>query len=310
MGCQPEAVVANKTPIEWADYSSNPLRYRDRETGKTVWACVKKSGGCTNCYSEALALRWKKGLPFARPNIAQVEPFLDRWEMRELLRAPELSGQRVFVGDMTDLFGSWVADDLLDQLFTLFALRADVTFMLLTKRPKRMAAYLSDPIRLQAAALAVTGASVLTWTWPLPNVWLGTSTEDQRTADERIPHLLATPAAVRFLSCEPLLGPVTLGQWYAEDGVYLNWLTGEYPDGDRAKKVASGLGWVIAGGESGPRHRPMDLDWARSLRDQCAEAGVSFFFKQVGGRTPKAGGRLLDGREWSQFPAVNGVSHE
>jgi protein gp37 len=115
---------------------------------------------------------------------------------------------------------------------------------------------------------------------PLSNVWLGTSVEDQRWADIRIPQLLLTPAAVRFLSCEPLLGPVDL--WaYLELG---------------------GIDWVIVGGESGHGARPMNPAWARSLRDQCRDAGVAFFFKQWGGRTPKSGGRVLDGRTWDQMP--------
>lgn len=143
--------------------------------------------------------------------------------------------------------------------------------------------------------------------WPLPNVWLGISAEDQPAADERIPLLLQCPAAVRFVSCEPLLGPISLGML----GTRENW-----------RPVYDGIRWVIAGGESGPKARPMHPDWVRSLRDQCQEAGVPFFFKQWGEWLPhvdtvreelptkdqftrvgkKAAGRLIDGREWNECP--------
>jgi protein gp37 len=320
--------MPNLTPIEWADYSSNPVKYRDRETGKVVWGCVKKSAGCANCYAEALALRWHKGLAFSRPNIDKVAPFLDEKELAALARDPRLAGTRVFVGDMTDLFGSWIPDDLLDRLFAAFAWRQDVTFLLLTKRPARMAAWFAERFqyvrqdggigwhgredRVFEAMLEAEYADPNRdgdWTaegdyrwpgWPLPNVWLGTSTEDQRAADERIPHLLATPAAVRWLSMEPLLGPVDLSPWLCSDGLMClkaPWLLTHVCPANR-------LDWIVAGGESGARHRPLDLAWARSLRDQCAAAGVPYFFKQVGGRTPKAGGRELDGRVWSELPKI------
>jgi protein gp37 len=132
--------------------------------------------------------------------------------------------------------------------------------------------------------------------WPLPNVWLGTSVENQRWADIRIPKLHETPAAVRFLSCEPqpLLGPIDLTtaldrmDYVGDDG--------------RSAIYRDAIGWVIVGGESGHHARPMDPAWVRSIRDQCAGSGVPFFFKQWGGRTPKAGGRELDGRTWDELP--------
>ena len=140
------------------------------------------------------------------------------------------------------------------------------TYQILTKRPERMRPVVS---RLRHE---------LPWQgWPLPNVWCGISCEDHDTADERIPILLDTPAAVRFISAEPLLGPIELAPF-------------------------GGLDWVIVGGESGAGARPMDLEWVRSLRDRCTAAGVPFFFKQWGGRTPKAGGRELDGRTWDEMP--------
>jgi len=130
--------------------------------------------------------------------------------------------------------------------------------------------------------------------WPRPNIWLGTSVEDQRSADERIPLLLDTPSTVRFLSCEPLLAPIDLCKASGAPSTH--------PHGPSCAAWLERLHWVIVGGESGPRYRSMDLEWARSLRDQCQAAGVPFFFKQVGGRTPKAGGRDLDGRTWDEMP--------
>lgn len=218
-------------------------------------------------------------------------------------------------------------------------------FLVLTKRPERMRVWSArrdergwHPAMAQAALLAMTGryntpALDLT-VWPLPNVWLGTSVEDQATANARIPHLLATPSAVRFISAEPLLGALDLTRIVlelstaperAKPDLTINALTGWHGGaGDPAR-----LDWVIVGGESGPGARPMHPDWARSIRDQCEAAGVAFFFKQWGEwgsakgqpghlaighvfddgyqmiRLGKArAGRLLDGREWNQMPGV------
>jgi len=145
-------------------------------------------------------------------------------------------------------------------------------------------------------------------TWPLPNVWLGVSVEDQRRADERIPHLLSTPAAVRFLSIEPLLGPVNLTRIELGGGRRPTWnalsgARGFYGENTvRIDHGDPGLDWVIVGGESGPGARPMHPDWARSVRDQCVAAGVPFFFKQWGGVRKKETGRVLDGRTWEEMP--------
>jgi protein gp37 len=160
------------------------------------------------------------------------------------------------------------------------------------------------------------------WGWPLPNVWLGVSVEDQTRAEERIPDLLATPAAKRFLSCEPLLGPMHLRciRFPASNRAFLDATNGrtDYP-GPHAHPDLAKVDWVICGGESGPNARPMNPGWARLLRDQCQDAGVPFFFKQWGewqagdNDTPhglqyyrvgkKAAGAMLDGREWREFPA-------
>lgn len=322
--------MSQSTAISWTDVSSNPIKYRDRESGRTVWACVKKSAGCTNCYSEALALRWNKGQAFSRPNIDKVTPFLDEKEMKRLATDPKLRGKRVFLGDMTDIFGSWVPDDFLDRLFALFAWRQDVTWQLLTKRPERMAGWFREAFQfrrmdggigyhgrqervfeaMQDAEYADPSKDsdwnadgTYKWPgWPLPNVWLGTSVENQDAADERIPHLLRTPAAMRYLSCEPLLGPV-LFEHPQPEGVVVNSLRGEYLDGDRWKRVSDGISWCIVGGESGQRHRTMELSWARSLIEQCADAGVSVFVKQDSGLHPGRQGRIPDELWIHQFPA-------
>ena len=173
---------------------------------------------------------------------------------------------------MSDLFHKGVHEQFLEAVFDVMARASQHRFQILTKRPGRMASMVR---RVRPD--------------PLPNVWLGTSVGDQRWADIRIPKLLQTPAAVRFLSCEPLLAPVDLSPWMSR-------LAGE-------KDPA--LHWMIVGGESGARARPMHPVWARSLRDQCLRAGVPFFFKQWGGRTPKAGGRELDGRTWDEMPQAS-----
>lgn len=275
--------MSKPTGIQWTDRSSNPVRYRTAD-GRDVWACEKVSAGCRGCYAEALALRFDKGKAFNAGNMAGLTPYLSPSEVNALLSAKKTPpGSRVFVCDMTDAFGAWVPFDLLDRLFAVFALRPDVVFQLLTKRPGRMAEWAArgmpgriiDRVILDhpARALFSTADDWRAWgerNWPLPNVWLGTSVEDQKAADERIPELLNVPAAVRFLSCEPLLGPVNLRRFLP------NLHTG-FPRGPR-------VGWVIVGGESGPTARPFALEWGRDLRDQCEAAGVPFFFKQMGDR--------------------------
>jgi protein gp37 len=338
--------MSNETAIGWTatqnpdgtispGFSSNPIKYRDRETGKAVWACVKKSSGCSSCYAEALALRWNKGRAFTRPNLALVEPFLDEKEMKRLATDPKLFGKRVFVGDMTDIFGSWVPNDFLDRLFAVFALRQDVTFQCLTKRPARMAAYLGsdDDVerRVGQAAFPIANDAGMDWDyrwrkwhdgreadrWPLPNVWLGTSVENQAAADERIPHLLRTPAAVRFLSCEPLLASVDLqrvrlgklpGQ-IGEFDQFIDAVRGRHCDGMGFERdLKRGLDWVITGGESGPKHRTMDLDWARQIIEQCQRYGVATYVKQDSGLYPGRQGRIPDALWLHQFPEAHVVA--
>lgn len=254
------------TTIEWTDFSSNPLKYRDA-AGHIVWACVHASPGCIHCYSEQLAKRYGRGGRFDVPTTSTLTPFLDEKELHAMLTCQAASGKRCFPFDMTDLFGEWVPDELLHLVFTdVLERRRDVTWQLLTKRIDRAREY-------------------LTWRWTdriVPrHIWIGTSVEDQLRADQRIPELLRTPAAARFISAEPLLGPVDLlasEQWIGpceECGS-----TRGTPD-----CVCDGwpsLDWVIVGGESGPSARPMDLAWARSIVQQCQAASVPVFYKQGG----------------------------
>jgi protein gp37 len=292
-------LMSENSAIEWTDATWGPLL-----------GCSKVSEGCRNCY--AINEAWKKqhhphpavraayaGLVEKRSDgslnwTGKVNFIPERLEIPLRWKTP----RRIFVNSMSDLFHGTVSDEAIDHIWAIMAATPRHTYQILTKRPERMAEYLSDPIRIQCSVLdRITPADrsgSLEWRWPLPNVWLGTSVEHQAAADERIPHLLATPAAVRFLSCEPLLGPIEFSDVTKRaDAVQ-----------QLGKKAMDGIHWVITGGESGSQHRPIDPDWARSLRDQCQAAGVPFFFKQWSGFRPKAAGRLLDGREWNELPTV------
>lgn len=259
----------NSTAIQWTDATWNP-----------VTGCTNVSPGCQNCYAQTLhnrryranvkaafaglspdELREERGSGWFWPErvrfYGEPLPFPATYDtpfaavrthpgrLYKMLRAKKLAGKRVLTCSMGDLFHEDVPDAFLNRVWGVMMLRDDVTFQVLTKRIERAREYL-------------TGLPVAN---PLPNVWIGTSVEDQQRADERVPALLATPAAVRFLSCEPLLGEVILPS---------PWI--------------SNIDWVIAGGESGPRARPCELAWLRSLRDQCEASGAAFFLKQVGRR--------------------------
>lgn len=287
----------NRTKIEWCatylpdgtsrpGFTSNPIKFRDA-AGKVVWGCVHASPGCTHCYAEALAHRYGRGGPFTAPTMAGLTPFVDDAELRAILRSKAPAGAKVFLGDMTDIFAPWVTGAMLDQVFATMALRPDLTFMLLTKRPERMREYLTGygpytrtKLGITKQVLSMVNTEIRRPTefellWPLPNVWLGTSVENQHWADIRIPELLATPAAVRFISAEPLLGPVGLSEVILPDRVIYP-LAGEigrytHPDGDVEQHRDTGhISWVIAGGESGPGARPCDISWLRSIVQQCA----------------------------------------
>jgi protein gp37 len=276
--------------IEWTDATWNPI------TG-----CTKVSAGCKNCYAERMSkrLRGRYGYPSDDPFRVTFHP--DRLERPLRWRKP----RRVFVCSMSDLFHDDVKDEWLIQVFDVLRRchnEREHTFQILTKRPRRMADFcrrlrfsgsandgkgrmwLSPVAALHDGGWGLMGGSP--GSHPLGSVWLGTSVEDQATADERIPHLLNCPAAVRFVSYEPALGPVD----FADPGYH--WLKGiealgAHEDGSiEWDHDAAHLDWVIAGGESGPGHRPADPEWFRSVRDQCSAANVAFFMKQMAGKTP------------------------
>jgi len=249
----------NTTAIGWTDFSANPLKYRTAD-GRVVWGCAKVSPGCANCYSEALAKRWGRGGDYNAGEMAQLTPFLDDKEMHTMRTSRKIGGKRVFVGDMTDIFGEWVPDLMIAWIWEVFAQRPDVTFQVLTKRAERMAKLWAKDVR------------------PLPNVWIGVSVEDQHRANERIPFLAATPAAIRFISAEPLLLPIDLTENIGD------------------------LDWVIVGGESGPRFRTIDPAWIENIVRDCESAGVPVFVKQDAHRLPGQQGRISAERFIHQFP--------
>lgn len=292
--------MADKTKIEWADATLN-----------YVSGCSVVSPGCTNCYAMRAGGRNLPGHPstgLTKPTKAgHVWTGEVRANDKALMQALAWKRpRRIFWNAHGDLFHENVPDAWIDRQFAVMALTPQHIHMVLTKRPERMREYCisrfggwGEP-HLADAIEAINGFKKDgggEWGEPLPNVWLGTSVEDQTRADERIPHLLATPAAVRFLSCEPLLGPVDLTMLDArpseageQESSGLRWvdaLTGDYADGeghigDIWCHDRPGIDWVIVGGESGPDARPMHPGWVRSLRDQCAEANVPFHFKQWG----------------------------
>jgi len=260
--------MADKTAIEWAANADgspgatwNPIRARNRATGGVGWFCTHASPGCEHCYAEAINHRLGTGVAFKAQNAGDVEIFLDERTLTQPLRWKR--PRTIFVGSMTDLAGDFVSDAILHRVFAAMAMAKQHTFIVLTKRIDRLKRWLDQWAGRRFVAAIVDDDCNEVVDFPLRNVWVGTSAEDQRRADERIPDLLATPAAVRFVSLEPLLGPIELDEaWHGASG--------------------RGLDWVIVGGESGRGARPMHPDWARGLRDQCAAAGVPFFFKQWG----------------------------
>jgi protein gp37 len=353
------------TKIDWTDSTWNPLH-----------GCSRVSEGCRNCYAERMAHRfqhldsycytthtvdghpaWTGKVNFDKKHL------LDPLKWRPVKQGAgnrdqgSVRPRRVFVNSMSDLFHENVERNWAVQIFAIMAVAHWHDFLVLTKRPQKMFDLIfSDGfreevmieaqriIKLHSASLPslpdgaewVDDAIEFEMPWPLPNVWIGVSVENQAAADERIPLLLQTPAAVRFVSCEPLLGPMDLAQidtsaFDCGSGTK-NALTGDLrlPGfGSVSSTTIHGkrLNWVICGGESGPGARPMHLDWVRGMRDQCQEAGVPFFFKSWGEWAPidfdlsiggsisgdgamgrvgkKAAGCLLDGREWKQFPTIS-----
>jgi protein gp37 len=200
--------------------------------------------------------------------------------------------RRVFVNSMSDLFHEELSDDSIDRVFAVMALAPQHQFQILTKRPQRMLTYLANPdLTDRLTEIWQEGhRDRATWTLmlPLENVWLGVSVEDQATADERIPLLLQTPAAVRFVSAEPLLGPVDLSGRLGECcGFPKHELVAGEDHEVCCGNHSAGLDWAVVGGESGPGARPMQIEWAQSLQRQCGEASVPFFMKQLDGKRKK-----------------------
>lgn len=234
----------DKTAIEWTDATWNP-----------VTGCTQVSPGCDHCYALRFAERWR-GIPG--------HPYEQGFDLRlwpERLETPVRWKQprRIFVNSMSDLFHRDVPDDFIRKVFEVMARAHWHSFQVLTKRSARLA-------KLSP-----------TLPWP-SHIWAGVSIEADRFV-WRADHLREVPAQVRFISAEPLLGPLP-------------------------RLSLTNIQWLISGGESGPGCRPCELDWVRDLRDRCTQAGVAFFHKQWGGRTPKTGGRLLDGRTWDEMPGA------
>jgi len=295
--------MSTHTSIEWTDRTWNP-----------VTGCSEISPGCAHCYAaKQTATRLSKhpaykGLAIIDPETksprftGEIRAHADR--LQEPLHWRKSS--RVFVNSMSDLFHEGVPEEFIDRVFAVMAFAWQHTFQVLTKRPERMREYLKYFNRDSCIAIGIRRVPGLSPTFQkgaeeiiddrfafkedvgniLANVWLGVTTENQRFADERIPALLSTPAAVRFISAEPLLSPLDLRYLNVKKMVEVDALNGTHgvyrPHGGNN----ASLDWVICGGESGPEARPMHPEWARSLRDQCAAAGVPFFFKQWGAWLP------------------------
>jgi protein gp37 len=238
--------MATSTAIEWTDATWNP-----------VTGCTKISAGCDNCYAERFSERFRgvPGHPFENGFDLQLRPE----RLDQPLRWRE--AKMIFVNSMSDLFHKEVPFKFIDRVFDTMEKAHWHKFQILTKRSSRLRNYVN--------ARYPDGLAP-------PHIWLGTSIEDGGKKS-RARHIQETKASVRFLSIEPLIGPI-------------------------GKIDLEGIHWVIVGGESGPRARPMLVEWAREVLDQCKATKVPFFFKQWGGLRPKSGGRLLDGREWSQWP--------
>ena len=238
--------MADGSAIEWTHSTWNP-----------VTGCTKVSTGCDNCYAERFSERFRgvAGHPFENGFDLTLRP--ERIDQPKHWRRPRL----IFVNSMSDLFHKEIPDEFLSRVFDTMETAHWHVYQVLTKR--------SSPMR-EFVNRRYTNRPIP------PNIWLGVSIESLSVLS-RLRHLKQTKAAVRFVSFEPLLGPL-------------------------AKLDLGGIHWAIAGGESGPGARPVDVAWLRELRDQCVSQNVAFFFKQWGGRTPKSGGNSLDGRQWLQYP--------
>lgn len=327
------------TKIEWCRNTNGA-----GETWNPVTGCTPVSDGCKNCFARRAAysprLRGKFGYPADDP--FRVTLHKDRLEQPLHWKKP----RTIFVCSMGDLFHEDVPDKFIAKVLLVIALCPRHTFVVLTKRSERMAEIANwfkgqhywsqrgfwasdmahvacdigarnfdhtisedDPDRANTDHVyeELMGATENGY---IRNVVFGVSVENQKAANERIPHLLQTPAATRILSIEPLLGDVNIARLAPRDGVFVNAFTGKAAVPGKVIYAGEPIDGVIVGGESGPGARPMDPDWARSIRDQCQDAGVPFFFKQHGGANKKKAGRVLDGRTHDDLPEIMKVVAE
>lgn len=300
--------MADGTKIEWTHRPGTK-----GETWNPVRGCTRVSEGCRNCYAEVMAARFSKPGQWGH-GLAKTVTLPDgtkdhRWTGKvesapdHILTLPLRwkAPRTIFVNSTSDLFHEELPDEVIDRVFAVMALAPQHTYQVLTKRPGQMHAYLTDETLIERNGTLLAGANervgyemsaikvdAAEREWPLPNVWIGVSVEDQATADERIPVLLDTPAALRWASYEPALGCVDFTPWLHES---------HCPRGGGGevcicepirKEREPTLDWIICGGESGPGARPMHPDWARCVRDQCEAANVPFFMKQLSGPNGKA----------------------
>lgn len=299
-----------RTSIEWCTWSANPIR-ASLGAGRGHY-CEKVSPGCKHCYSSALQKRFN--MPeFAEQRRSDVRHEFDDRPVLEILRRRK--PERVFWCDMSDLFGDWVPDEWIDRCFAAMAASKQHTHLVLTKRPERMRDYLKRIARdiepITRASHDHLGCTFASLTWPILNIWLGVSMEDQQRYDDRVDiateiawigHPLSVFNPRVFLSLEPLLGPIDLG--------------GVFPDYISEDGCRPAISWVIVGGESGSKARECDVAWIRSLRDQCAVSRTPIFIKQLGTRAYRVedqveklrgakrpmGLRQSKGGDWSEWP--------
>jgi protein gp37 len=298
--------------------SDSAIQWTSKTWNPTI-GCDKVSEGCRNCYAMRLAPRLAamgqrdyagltKKLPDGSINWTGKVRTL---ESRLVLPLTWKKPARIFVDSMSDLFHEDVADEFIEQVFGAMAVAHWHTFQILTKRPQRMLEWFKERYQVplidgsigwegrddrvwshrgdtldptKDAGWTADGQVAAPWSWPLPNVWLGVSVEDQRAADERIPLLLQTPAAMRFLSCEPLLGRVDLTRLHYDGIANVDALRGEHGVAMPLQGKCAHIDWCIVGGESGPGARPFCVAWAHSLIEQCRTAGVPVFIKQLGAK--------------------------
>lgn len=304
--------MTDAVEIAWTDTTWNPLA-----------GCTRKSAACRRCYAESFTAESARGGGWGQ-GFAEVGDNGAAWTGKVALREDRIGfpldlehPSRIFVNSLSDLFHESLDKGTIDKIFAVMALAPRHVFQVLTKRPKTMQPYLADaatPARIERHMAELGGGAARIETWPLPNVWLGVTAENQKEADRRIPLLLATPAVVRWVAAEPLLEALDLkpGTWLKSEG--------------GGESTGPKLDWVVAGGETSTQAQPCHPDWARGLRDQCARTATPFFWTHWGEHIPATGveeraaeeparmtwepigsspaSRRLDGRLHEGFPAV------